>query len=327
MEIALIPCQNGLGHIKRTIFLANKISDKIKVTIFCDPKKLKKFKLNSNIKQKKIKLASKLDEFKSDKFTKWIENKKIFKNRLIYSDNLTEVILKNQKSFIYANFIWNKIFNIQKKEIFQKINKTLIYNNSSIYCNYLFYNKESLKDLKLKKIGFFGKFLGNIKKGDLKFNILISLGTAEIINFKKISKKISIIIDKYKTINFFLDPKIFYKYKKLQNVFLAKYDQEMFAKISAAIIKPGFSILNDCLQYGIPIFSYDQFQNKEFKYNSKIIEKSKLGHNSSSFNKLINLAIHLKKGERKNIFNKYKNLKWNGDITIKNDIEKYAFSK
>jgi hypothetical protein len=326
MEIALIPCQNGLGHIKRTVCLANKISDRIKVTIFCDPKKLKKFKINSKVKQKKIKLASKLDKFKSDKFTKWIENKKIFKNRLIYSDNLTEVILKNKKSFIYANFIWNKIFNVQKK-IFQEINKTLIYNNSTIYCNYLFYNKESLKDLKLKKVGFFGKFLGNINKKNLKFNILISLGTADIINFKKISKKISIIINKYKTINFFLDPKIFYKYKNFQNIFLAKYDQDMFNKISAAIVKPGFSILNDCFQYGIPIFTYDQFQNKEFKYNSKIIEKKRLGYKSNSFNKLINLATNLKKEKRKNIFNKYKNLKWNGEIIIKNDIEKYAFSK
>ncbi len=50
-KLIFFPCNNGLGHISRTTKLANYLSTYYKIEIYCDQKKLKKFKLkkkNSN---------------------------------------------------------------------------------------------------------------------------------------------------------------------------------------------------------------------------------------------------------------------------------------
>ena len=45
-----MPCNNGLGHIRRMAFLANKISNQnMKIFFFIEKKKQKKFKLHKNI--------------------------------------------------------------------------------------------------------------------------------------------------------------------------------------------------------------------------------------------------------------------------------------
>ena len=44
-KLIFFPCNNGLGHISRTTKLANYLSTYYKIEIYCDQKKLKKFKL------------------------------------------------------------------------------------------------------------------------------------------------------------------------------------------------------------------------------------------------------------------------------------------
>ena len=50
MKIALIASNNGLGHIRRSVLLANKLVKKFKVTILCSNEKIKKFDLDKSVK-------------------------------------------------------------------------------------------------------------------------------------------------------------------------------------------------------------------------------------------------------------------------------------
>ena len=68
ISISLVPCNNGLGHIRRLTFLANKIPNNKKIFFFIDKKKQKIFKLKKKIIKKYV---------KSNSFN-YIEN--IFKN-------------------------------------------------------------------------------------------------------------------------------------------------------------------------------------------------------------------------------------------------------
>ena len=43
-------------------------------------------------------------------------------------------------------------------------------------------------------------------------------------------------------------------------MYVAKHDKKMFEKISIAIIKPGFSIISECLRNGVPIYCFDNMQ-------------------------------------------------------------------
>ena len=49
-KIAIIASNNGLGHIRRCVELANNLSNKFNVSIYCSVKKLKIFKIKKKIK-------------------------------------------------------------------------------------------------------------------------------------------------------------------------------------------------------------------------------------------------------------------------------------
>ena len=59
IKVGLIPCQNGLGHISRSVDLADKLSVKYKIFLLTNLNKLNKFKLKKSIK--KINFISRFD--------------------------------------------------------------------------------------------------------------------------------------------------------------------------------------------------------------------------------------------------------------------------
>ncbi len=317
MKIAIFPCNNGLGHIKRSFEVAHKINNKVKIDFFVKKDAINKFKKNKNLSIKILKSPKNLDDFSKPTYPKWVYDLNVNKYDFIYSDTLPELILKRNRIIIFANFFWNKIFKLKNK-IFKEIDKKLILNK--IYTNYLFFHGPSMKGKQIIKIGFFGKFSNN------KFlennNILISVGTAKLINSKKIINKIKKIINENKNYNFYIDGKYLNFLKKLKNVYLAEHNDKMFKKISIAIIKPGFSIISDCLRNGIPIFCFDDMQNEEFKYNSSVILKNKLGFKENNIEKLFYKALNTNKETKKKLFKKYKSLKWGGEINILNEFKK-----
>ena len=111
MKIAIIPSNNGLGHIRRCSIIANELSKKNKVHFYTLNKKAKKFKFRKKIKiinfDTKINFNSQY--FKNNK--KWINQ--FIKNNyydIYFSDNLPEVVFLKKKIFLYANFFWHHLY-------------------------------------------------------------------------------------------------------------------------------------------------------------------------------------------------------------------------
>jgi len=317
MKIAIFPCSNGLGHIKRSFEIAYKINNKAKIDFFTKNIAKNKFKQKKNLSVKKINCPKNLDEFRKSTYPKWVYKLDLNKYDFIYSDTMPELVLRRNKVIIFANFFWNKIFNLKNK-IFKEIDKKL--NLNKIFTNYLFFHKSSMKGKKIIKIGFFGKF--SRKKFLDNKNVLISLGTAKLIYSKKIISKIKSIVNDYDGYNFYIDEKYINYFNKSKNVHLAKHDNKMFKKISLAIIKPGFSIISECLKNGIPIFCFDNMQNAEFKHNSNILVKNKLGYKENNITKLFNAALNTETKIKKRLYSNYKNLKWRGEKIILNEFKK-----
>ena len=99
MKVGIIPCNNGLGHISRSIELANFLIKKFNVTLFLS-KYEKNFSINKKVSVTKINSNFKLTKNYSYN-TNWykkIKNKKIQKIDLLISDNLPEVIFLKKKN-------------------------------------------------------------------------------------------------------------------------------------------------------------------------------------------------------------------------------------
>ena len=51
IKIGIVPCQNGLGHISRSIDLSNELTKKYHIFLISNVRKNKKFKIKKNVKQ------------------------------------------------------------------------------------------------------------------------------------------------------------------------------------------------------------------------------------------------------------------------------------
>ncbi len=308
-SLLFLPCNNGLGHIRRLSILANKFDFRSKkIFFFLDIKKKNKFKFNSKIKKilfanrDKEKLIKSLD---LRNFTKIISDNEINK----------EIIFHKKKNFVIANFFWEEIFNKKFKNV-----KNLKKKNIIVFSNYLFSNIKA--KINIKKIGFFEKFKPN-KNNDC---ILIAVGSAKsrlLARFKiKIIKLLKENIFKKKKI--YLDPKLYVPNLKKFNIHKADFSEKMYSNVSFAIIKPGLGTVEECLKRGIVIFPIIEMENKEFQYNTHILTKKKLGFKFAKLEQAFNF-INLKFNDLKfkNMFNnRCKKLKWNGELQIKKILEK-----
>ena len=205
----------------------------------------------------------------------------------------------------------------------EKIEKNIKKKKIRIIGNYIFQDKQIKKKFLTCGIGFLGKFQGRL---NYEKNILISLGTAYLdrkylIQFEKQINQITKNRD-FEYCNIYLD-KIFYnKFAHYKNIYRADYSESMFKKISIAIVKPGLGIINDCLSHGIYLISVELPFNREYLNNSNLINKNRLGKNSKSLIKGFEISQNIlnKKQKLKNMFYRYKKLKWNGERNLYNYI-------
>ena len=183
--------------------------------------------------------------------------------------------------------------------------------------------------IKVVKIGFIGKFLNENK---LKANgILISLGTSKI-GYKKNINILSKIIknNTYKNYQFYVDKNLIRNKKTLpKNIKVANFSDEMFKKIRIALIKPGFSTIQDCLRRGIPIVSYLENYNEEFLNNARVLKKTKIGKYFYDFEAALKETF-LRANNNTDIMktkNICKKLKWRGEINFQRQIKKLLDAK
>ncbi len=320
-KINYFACDNGLGHITRSVVITKILSQHFDVDLYSDISKLRKFNFKKKIKKKKFRFNTKINNIDIN-FLKKIKKLNLKKKELIFSDNYPDFCLLDNSLIVYANFFWHEIFNnynMHAKHILEQLKRK----KTPIFGNYIFQKIKS-KKLNIKKIGFIEKFKGNLKKHK---NILISLGTAKINEKikKQIIYQISEQLKKNKnSTNFYFDKIYYSKFKKYKNVFLADFSESMFRKMSLCIGKPGMGTINDCLKYGIIFISLDLEFNKEFKINSQILKKNKLGIVVKNFKSAVVKANYIFENKKifRDYFNIFRSLKWNGELQIFNFIKK-----
>ena len=325
-KIAIIASNNGLGHIRRCVALANNLSNKFNVSIYCSVEKVKIFKVKKKIKviDFNINFYKKKISIKKNNIHNYFNFKK--KYDLYLSDNYPEVALKNNKSVILSNFFWHDILKVNT-DYYKRIEKKI--SNRPIIPNYLFCSKYIKKKFKIHPVGFYGKFENQIFDSKKK-GILISFGTAKFKKDKQIKNLKNVLKNRVnKKFPIYLEPDLYSNSFRHENVFEAKYDKEMYSKIAVAIIKPGLGTITDCLMRGVTILTYIKGQNKEFIENARILEENNIGINFNYLNSALEFASNILKEK---IFLKYKfdiakNLKWNGEKEVIKIIEKIFKNK
>jgi hypothetical protein len=313
LNVAILVSNNGLGHIKRNITLAEYISKFHNVTLFASLKKLSKFKLIKRFKIKNLDFNSQQKlSFYSKKIHRYI---KIDNNYDLYlSDNYPEAILNNNRTILLSNFFWHHLLKINNK-YYRSLEKRI--KKTTIIANYLFCSKKIRSNFNFYPVGFYGNFKRN------KFNkctngILLSFGTAHNdldIFIKNFIRSLKVKND----YPIFVDSKFHNKELISQNIYKADYSKKMFSKIAIAIIKPGLGIITDCLSNGISILCLrNKNYNEEFLYNSNVLDQVGLSKNFNNLHTALKFANSLinNTSYRKKNHNLSKKLKWGGERTV-----------
>lgn len=295
-SIAIVASDNGVGHIKRTILLCNKLSTlykNCKFTLFANHLKIKKLtkevQLNQSIKFKNFSPnIEKLLKLNNPyyKILKSLPNLQHY--NLIISDNIPEVLLKNSNTILFANFLWSDLLGSQKKNYKKKIGELIKSFKPLLIQNYLFGMDLSYLNFKLiKKLDFFEFKITNPKK--IQNSILLSVGNTidQSIDVEKIILLLKSIPKKF---NIYVEPR-YYDDSFPSNFHKMEYTKKNISKMDNAIIRPGLGTIYSCFEFNIRIFVLKS-KNKEMKHNRNIILKNKFG---SDFNKKNLLKIQNKK--------------------------------
>ena len=312
MQLLIIPSDNGLGHIRRSIILANYLCKKLKISILLNKKTKSKFFINKKIMIISIK---KIFQIKKKKYS-YLNQKKlkkiINKYEYVWIDNFADLSKLNNKIFLYYNFLWHKDLKLNHKK-FINLDKEI--NKNISFGNYLF-QKKYYKNQKSKLIPFFEKF----KPYKNRKGVLIALGTSDYKDTVLIKKALIEYFKKQyiKNIKFYIDPKIFDNDFKKMGFVKADFSKKMYKEIKFAIIKPGLGTIEECLKRGIIIISYTKNTYSEFFHNSKILIKNKLGYNFQTIEKSLNFIVKNLNNIKlvKQHENNCKNLKWEGEKKV-----------
>ncbi len=326
MKLAIFACNNGLGHIRRSIIIAKYLSNSFDVSLFGERKKLDKFKIFKKIRI--INLDVKFEPAKNFIQNKYRLKKKLskYKNKfdLIFADTFPEVNFLGKKIYIFSNFLWHREFKILSKK-YLRLEKSLLKKNVIFFSNYLF-GKNYLKKFNVVKVPFFENFKKTIKKDA----ILISFGTAKFYQENKIKNIVEKIVklNKKNKNKIYLEPRLYKNSFLKLNIHKANYSEKMYNEVSIAITKPGLGTVEECLRRGIKIICFTKGMHAEFKHNANVLLKLKLAYKKNSLIECYKLANNLlyKKKELKKTLTKCMSLKWGGEKTIANYIikrEKY----
>ena len=320
MKLAIFACNNGLGHIRRSVIIAKYLSNSFEVHLFGDRKKLDKFKI-----PKKIRIINQDIKFEPTK--NFIRNKYKFKKKLskyknkfdlIFTDTFPEAHFLGKKIYIFSNFLWHREFKILSTK-YLRLEKSLLRNKVIFFSNYLFC-KNYLKKFNVVKVPFFKNFKKTKKKGA----ILISFGTAKYSQENKLKNIVERIIklNKKNKHKIYLEPRLYKKSLLNFNVHKANYSEKMYNEVSIAITKPGLGTVEECLRRGIQIICYTRGTQSEFRHNANVLLKYKLAHKKNTLFECYKLAsslLHEKKKLKKTL-TKCMYLKWGGEKTIANYI-------
>jgi hypothetical protein len=321
-EIAVVVCNNGLGHIKRVLwvlkFLYDNLSGGIRANVFVDLDKIKYFPAVIDLfGQNKWSIS--FQDIKADIYNFEFEFIGKYKRYLeesdyIWSDNLLFPLKYRKEVFITGSFLWFDVINdgaFVDKEI-----DILAKNKPVMIGNRYFATPNVRKLTTFFQVGLYKYGTVLYTKKESK-GLLVSCGKSKSGNdlFKRnlhiVKNKINEIS---KEISIYVESDYHKYFISNKNVLKASFTEEMFANITAASVRPGFGTISDLLLHGGRIFAFYEDNNFELEYNSKVIVDLKIGENNKEIGESIDSAVNfiLSKNQQANHLNTVKKIDFNG---------------
>jgi spore coat polysaccharide biosynthesis predicted glycosyltransferase SpsG len=292
-NVAILVCDNGLGHTRRAALIAKELFNRsYKVYLYCNITLVKKIIEILAIDLSCISLVNFTpnvfsqinlsDRMKIKKIQ--IPNINLQSYDLVISDNLLEVLELRPDTIISGSFFWHKSFRDISSEYFAYSENLLQKYKPKIISSSLFAHPYLECYENFYKIGLFScaNFLDkNFQKkkhtyddNQVTFNILISIGmgTNSTFDIKFISDLIKFKEKFMPNLKVYIEPKLWNK-SMPSWIVKATYDLKMFQSIDMAIIRASVGTLSEVLGFSTSIFIISMLDDSlEIVFNAKKLE-------------------------------------------------------
>ena len=298
-KVAVIVCNNGLGHIKRVLWLLRlfykNFPSNIQADVFVNSEKLKYFPSITNyFNRNKYRIS--FSNIRADSFNYEEEFLSKYKNHLenadyIWSDNLIFPLKYRKEVFLTGSFLWLDVIN--DVNVVKREEEILIENQPIMIANKYFATPNVKNLTKFEGVGMYEYFPFHIPE-NLPHKILLSCGKSPSANvfFKKYLPVLNKEIKKIPShIEIFIEADYYQNFCFAKNVKKANFSEEMFSCISAAAIRPGVGTVCDVLLKGGRIFSFFEDNNFEINHNAEILEKLKVGEKCHDVKIALNKSV------------------------------------
>jgi hypothetical protein len=303
-RVAIISCDNGLGHLRRCYLLALKFANNNNdVTLFAPLTKFQKFQklfgAHKNIKNNNFSAGGNLADsiFKSMLMLDWISQLPDLKQySLVISDNLPEILKVRPDAVLSGHFFWHDIGNNIPSYYAECCNE-LIDKYEPIVVGTGLLSSAAVKNCKnYKPTGIYIHGETDFDQ-QCKDSMLITGGSTSIIQDKLARIFEDVINDKrFSSYNIYVDQQLLKNSKVISNlilyedikntevvsknnhnIYVAEYNKFMYKKIDIALCRPGVGTLSDLLQYGCYPICFYEVENKEMQDNITSLKKIGLG--------------------------------------------------
>jgi hypothetical protein len=279
---AIISCDHGLGHLRRSILFAGKLGREEMVHIYAPRESVLKLsesmEIPDNIHFIDLRTRSTPEGFrgKLDRITQWVDQlQSLDTYETVICDNLPEILLVRPDAIISAQFFWHDVIEGVSPDYNSMCQRLLHLHNPLVIgcatfsmdavkrCNrYVPASMYEIPELTVAARGNRGKGKG----------LLISGGSTEILKprLTKIVEEFAqkrpkdfdrVFVDRYTMPSSAPDWMV-----------LADFSISMYLAIRAAICRPGLGVVTDLLTVGAHIAPVYEVGNREMRHNSLIIK-------------------------------------------------------
>lgn len=300
-SIALISCDHGLGHIRRSFLRALQfLQNNNTVTVLASEEGALRIKdvmpSSAGIFSINLRTNTRPELFRKsvDDITSWLDSlPDLSSYDYIICDNLPEILLVRADARLSAQFFWHNILPNSNYEYYRLCEDLLAKHSPFIYGYKLFTMPEIINRRNyIPTELLYSPDLLRLRNGPITFekdSLLVSGGTTSAVK-----NRLKSLVD-----NFVQHGPGSYKEVRVDSSLMpshappwikkADFSPEMYMRLRSAICRPGLGTVSELICAKVPMFLLHEPENRELAYNTKVLIDSNLGERFGSFEQVFAL--------------------------------------
>ena len=283
VSIAIIACDHGFGHVKRGYHYGLQLAiSGYRVSLLARKDGLSRFSdflgHHENLNLIPFNTSTAINKSKEE-LVQWLQRLPDLSHfDFIVSDNLPEILSLYPQAILSGSFLWH----LDAPTIdpaYSQFCQGLIETHQPIHlASEFFVSDQLMKYSNIIPIGLIGHSKDFDRLSPSSGALLISSGKNEIQNpdFKDLISELILYKERLPFTSVYVDSSLL-PTSAPEWMIKATFDEEMYSRLSSAIIRPGVGTVTDCIRHRVLILATSENDNKEMQTNIEALERWNLG--------------------------------------------------